>query len=166
VAIVGVSSPRLDPATLKETIMGAAGSLMEDNVAAWNAHDEAAWSGTFAQDATLSGPGGVRGTGSEMVSTFYHLWQDAFPDNEVRIVRIVDGGDSVVQEAVFEGTHTEALNAPGGSIPATGKRVSIPFALVNEVSEGRFTSFALYFDQMELLTQLGLAEAPAAAETT
>jgi hypothetical protein len=34
VAIVGVSSPRLDPASPEETIMGAAGSLMEDNVAA------------------------------------------------------------------------------------------------------------------------------------
>jgi predicted ester cyclase len=146
--------------------MGAAGELMEGNVAAWNAHDEAAWSGNFAQEATLSGPGGVRGTGGEMVSTFYHLWQDAFPDNRVRTVRIVDGGDSVVLEAVFEGTHTETLNAPGGSIPATGKQAAIPFALVTEVDEGRFTSFSLYFDQMELLTQLGLVEAPGAGGKT
>ena len=64
---------------------------------------------------------------------------------------------SVVLEGVFEGTHTAALNAPGGSIPATGKWVTIPFVWVLRVAGDRFTSFAVYFDQMELLTQLGLA---------
>ena len=57
---------------------------------------------------------------------------------------------------MFEGTHTEALNALGGSILATGKRVAVPLVSVLGVAGGRFTSFAVYFDQMELLTQLGL----------
>ena len=105
------------------------------------------------------GPGGVSGSGTEMARTFYHLWQDAFPDNQVRIVRIVDGDDVAVLEAVFEGTQTDALNAPAGSIPATGKRVAIPFVTLQDFANDRFTTFALYFDQMELLTQLGLTPA-------
>jgi hypothetical protein len=57
-----------------------------------------------------------------------------------------------VLEAVFEGTHTAALDAPGGSIPATGRRAAIPFVTVSGVADDRFTSLALYFDQIDLLT--------------
>jgi hypothetical protein len=60
----------------------------------------------------------------------------------------------VVLEAVFEGTHTAVLSVPGGSIPAIGQRVAVPFASVLKVSGDRFTSFALYFDQIELLTRM------------
>ncbi|MGH7488535.1 MAG: hypothetical protein ACREMY_23495 [bacterium] len=53
--------------------------------------------------------------------------------------------------------------APGGSIPATGRRVTIPLVSVLGVAGDRFTSIAVYFDQMEVLTQLGLAQAPTTA---
>jgi predicted ester cyclase len=140
-------------------IVGTARDLLEANVRTWNDHDEASWVDQFSSDATFRGPGGMSGSGTEMARTFYHIWQDGFPDNQVRIVRIVDGGDAAVLEAVFEGTQTNALNAPGGSIPATGKRVAIPFVTVQGFANDRFTTFALYFDQMELVTQLGLSQA-------
>ena len=143
--------------------MGTVRGLQEAHVKAWNDHDEASWVETFSPGATLNGPGGVQGSGTDMVKTFYHLWQDAFPDNQARTVRIVDSGDAATLEAVFEGTHTGTLNAPGGAIPATGKRVALPFVTVAAVADDRFTSFALYFDQMELLSQLGLVETPAAS---
>jgi hypothetical protein len=92
--------------------MGTVRSLMEDRIRAWNDHDEASWLDLFSQKATFSGPGEVRGSGTEMARTFYHIWQDAFPDNHLKILRIVDGVDPVVLEGVFEGTHTAALNAP------------------------------------------------------
>ncbi len=139
--------------------MGTARDLLEANVRAWNDHDEASWIDQFDPDATFSGPGGVGGSGTEMARTFYHIWQDAFPDNQVRAVRIVDGTDAAVLEAVFEGTQTDALNAPGGSIPATGKRVAIPFVTTYDFANDKFATFALYFDQMELLSQLGLTQA-------
>jgi predicted ester cyclase len=144
----------------KEMIMGNVRSLQEDQIRTWNDHDEASWVNLFSPEATFSGPGGVRGSGTEMAKTFYHIWQDAFPDNQLKTLQIVDGEDAVVLEGVFEGTHTEALNAPGGSILATGKRVAVPLVSVLGVAGDRFTSFAVYFDQMELLIQLGLAEAP------
>jgi predicted ester cyclase len=147
----------------KEAIMGSARTLEEENVRVWNDHDEASWVNHFRPDATFSAPGGVSGSGTEMARTFFHIWQDAFPDNQVKTARVVDGGDVVVLEAVFEGTHTAALDAPGGSIPATGRRAAIPFVTVSGVADDRFTSLALYFDQIDLLTQLGLAEAPASA---
>jgi ketosteroid isomerase-like protein len=134
--------------------------LMEQNLERWNAKDQAGWSALFAEDATLAGPGGMSGSGPEIVATFYRLWQEAFPDNQCRTVRIVDGGASGALEAVFEGTHTEALRAPSGELPATGRHVSVPFVNICAFSDSRYTDFVLYFDQVELLTQLGLINAP------
>jgi ketosteroid isomerase-like protein len=134
--------------------------LMEQNLERWNAKDQTGWSALFAEDATLTGPGGLSGSGPEIVATFYRLWQEAFPDNQCRTVRIVDGGASGALEAVFEGTHTETLRAPSGELPATGHHVRVPFVNICAFSEGRYTDFVLYFDQIELLTQLGLINAP------
>lgn len=133
--------------------------LMEQMTERWNAHDEQGWRGMFADDATVAGPGGLGGSGAEIVSTFYHLWQDSFPDNQVRVVRMVADGDQGVLEAVFEGTHTATLHAPGGDVEPTGRRVSVPFVNVCGFSGDRYRDFVLYFDQMELLAQLGLVGA-------
>ena len=97
-----------------------------------------------------------------MAKNFYHIWQDAFPDNHLKTLRIVDHEDAVVLEGFFEGIHTAAFNAPGGSIPATGHRVELPFVSVLGVSGDWFTSFAVYFDQLEVMAQLGLADRPKA----
>ena len=139
--------------------MGEARTLTEHYVKVWNDHDATGWLDSFGADAELVAPGGVSGSGAEMVNMFYALWQDAFPDNQVRVVTIVEEGDMSVLEAVFEGTHTGTLNAPGQSIPATGKRVSVPFVNVSKIDGGKLANFALYFDQAELLGQLGLMPA-------
>jgi len=143
--------------------MGSIRSPQENQIRTWDDHGEASWVDLFSPEAAFSGPGGVRGAGTEMARTFYHIWQDAFPDNQLNTLQIIDGEDAVVLEGEFEGTHTAALNAPGGSIPATRRRVTIPLVSVLGVAGDRFTSIAVYFDQMEVLTQLGLAPAPTTA---
>lgn len=145
--------------------MSTVRSLQEDQIRIWNDHDEASWVDLFSPDATFSGPGGVHGSGTAMARNFYHIWQDAFPDHQLKTLQIIDGEDAVVLEGVFEGTHTAELNAPAGSIPATGRRVTVPFVSVLGVAGARFTSIAVYFDQVELLTQLGLAHAPTTPAT-
>ena len=54
----------------KEMIMGNVRSLQEDQIRTWNDHDEASWVNLFSPEATFSGPGGVRGSGTEMAKTF------------------------------------------------------------------------------------------------
>lgn len=145
--------------------MGATRDLLDHSILAWNQHDRSAWAADFSNSAELSGPGGIKGSGPELVAMFYSTWQDAFPDNQIRAVTIAEDGPTCVLEAVFEGTHTAPLNAPGGGgpIPPTGKRVSIPYVIVDRVEGGKFTRLALYFDLADLMTQLGLMPAPAAA---
>ena len=137
--------------------MGQGRDLLDSNVKAWTERIFEEWAGNFSDDATLVGPGGVSGSGPEAKKMFWGIWQDAFPDNHLGKVRLAEDGDLCVLEAVFEGTHTAPLHAPSGEIPATGKRVSIPFVVTFTVAGGRFTRFRLYFDQMDLITQLGIA---------
>jgi predicted ester cyclase len=139
--------------------MGYAKDLVDSSTKAWNAHDFGEWSAAFTEDAQLTGPGGLSGRGRDTQQTFYSIWQDGFPDNQVSNIRIAEDGDTAVLEAVFEGTHTGVLRAPSGDIPRTGKAVSIPFVVTYTGADGRFTGFRLYFDQMDLITQLGLGGA-------
>jgi predicted ester cyclase len=142
--------------------MGGTRALLEQNIQHWNAHDSAAWVGDFSPEATLRGPGAA-GSGAETARMFYSIWQDAFPDNQVRVVNVFEDGATTILQAEFEGTHTATMNAPGQTIPATGRRVTLPFVTIDTFDGDKMTQFALYFDRAELLEQLGLLPAPAPA---
>jgi hypothetical protein len=51
-------------------------------------------------------------------------------------VVIGEDGDNGFLEAVFKGTHTGPLNAPSGTVPATGKAIEIPFVVMAKVEGG------------------------------
>jgi hypothetical protein len=75
-------------------------------------------------------------------------------------------GNEAIQEAVFTGTHTETLRLPGNQdIPSTGKSVAIPYTLGLTYRDGKWSSYRLVFDRVELMTQLGLMPAYADAGT-
>jgi predicted ester cyclase len=95
---------------------------------------------------------------------FWSLWQDAFPDCHSAINVAVAEGDDAIQESVFSGTHTQVFHTPdNGDIPPTGKSVAIPYTLGLTYRDGKWASFRLNFDQLELMTQLGLMPAAAGA---
>jgi len=55
------------------------------------------------------------------------------------------------------GTHTGPLRSPDGvEILPTGKRFDFPFVGIFHVEGGKIRSIRIYYDQLELLTQLGL----------
>jgi predicted ester cyclase len=110
----------------------------------------------------LSAPGGFSGRGLEFAATFWSVWQGAFPDNQVTLKTVVGEGSEGAEESVLNGTHTGVLPSPAGEVPPTGRHVSIPFAGLHTVRNDKWVSFHVYFDQVELLTQLGLMPAPAA----
>jgi predicted ester cyclase len=133
--------------------MGDAREAGERMPRLWNGHDISGWTDLFA-DAELSGPG-LKGSGAETARTFYSVWQDAFPDTQVRVRGLYEDGDTVIQEAIFEGTHTGTFNVPGRSpIEATNKKVSLPYTAIATVQNGKVQRFTLYFDRAELMSQL------------
>lgn len=143
--------------------MGETRSILEQNIKSWNAHDKSAWIRDISDDAQLVAPGGVTGKGRDLKDMFYSMWTDAFPDNQIRPTTIVVEGENAVLEATFEGTQTGTLKAPSGAIQPTRKHVKVPFTTVNKIKDGKIVSFHLLFDQVELMTQLGVMPVPARA---
>jgi heme-degrading monooxygenase HmoA/limonene-1,2-epoxide hydrolase len=132
-------------------------SLIERNIESWNARDMEAW--MAAMDLlrfTTQMPGGTQLNGREAAHTMWNTWQQAFPDNRIETIAIHADDRGGVHEFRAGGTHSGVLRGPAGEIPATGRRARVDMCGVYEFDEGKITSFRLYFDQAQLLGQLGL----------
>jgi hypothetical protein len=58
--------------------------------------------------------------------------------------------------AVIEGTYAGTNTGPLGPMPASGNKVSMPFAVVFGFdAAGMVTTYDVYYDQYTLLAQLG-----------
>jgi heme-degrading monooxygenase HmoA/predicted ester cyclase len=133
-------------------------SLIERNIELWNARDREGWMAVMdLHRLELQAPGGIRLTGREAADAIWSTWNEGFPDNRLEIFAIHADDRGGAHEGRFVGTHSGTLRGPAGEIAATGRTVDAPFTGVYEFEEGKITSFHLYFDQVELLTQLGLA---------
>jgi len=69
-----------------------------------------------------------------------------------------EAGDVVIAEGRFVGTFTGLPAGPDGDAQPTGARVELRFADVLGVENGVIVSYRTYYDQLALLTQLGLME--------
>jgi ketosteroid isomerase-like protein len=74
-----------------------------------------------------------------------------------------ESGDTAINEWSASGTHQGPLETPEGTIPATGKQITIRGCDVVTVRDGRITSHRAYFDQLSFMAQLGLLPEEAAA---
>jgi ketosteroid isomerase-like protein len=139
---------------------------VERSIEVWNAHDRNGWLQLGSDDIGLMAPGGFVAKGSAAWGQFYDIWQDGFPGCRAQARVIAEDGETGLLEAVFTGTHSGVLKPPSGpEIPPTQKQVSVDFVVVHRVAGGKFASFHLYFDQVQLLAQLGLMPAPAGTAT-
>jgi predicted ester cyclase len=143
--------------------MPSAREVMERAIAIWNARDESAWLKLFGPESELELPGDIRASGVEAGQLLYSLWQDAFPDNHLEPQRLIGEGDSVVLESIFVGTQSGPLNLPSSPIPATNKHARVRYVVVASSNADRFARLAFYYDQVDILVQLGLMPAPAPA---
>ena len=79
------------------------------------------------------------------------------------IVLFADG-EYVVEQARYVGTHTGPLRSPDGvEVPPAGKQFDFPFVGIFRIQAGEISSIRIYYNQIELFTQLGLM--PGAAST-
>src|SRR5690348_9336065 len=133
-------------------------SLIERDIELWNARDREGWlAGMDLHRLEIRAPGGLRLTGREAADTMWNMWNEAFPDGRQEIIAIHADDRGGVHEGRGIGTHTGTLRGPAGEIAATGRTAEMPFTGVYEFEEGKITSYHLYFDQAELLSQLGVA---------
>jgi ketosteroid isomerase-like protein len=119
-------------------------------------NDVAAVLKLYRDDAVLIAPEG-RFKGHDYIGAYYRSQFAAFSGLELTVRDTHDSGNVGVAEWVFAGTNTGPLELPGGeAVPPTGKRVTQRGADVAIVEGGLLREHRLYYDQLELLDQLGL----------
>ena len=132
-------------------------------VEAFNAHDEERIRQLNAENATIEAPGDMRVEGREPTTQYAMAWLRAFPDARLTVHNELVDGDWVVQQFTFEGTHEDTLSSPNGDIPATHNRLQGRAVQIFKVEGDSVTETHLYFDQVQIMTQLGLMPEPATA---
>lgn len=87
----------------------------------------------------------------------------AMPDMTYAMSRKLEDGGCAIDDGTVSGTNTGPLAMPdGSSLPPTGKKVRLRALDIVTVEGGLISKHDFYYDQFELLSQLGLMEAPTA----
>ena len=135
-------------------------AVIERGLKAFNAHDMEALARDSSPDIEATAPGDVKLKGPQAVKEYNQNFVNAFPDARIEAKNIFTQGNHVTVEGVFSGTHNGTLKTPTGDIPATGRKVKGEFIQVFEIDRGLVKRDNLIYDQVQLMTQLGLAPAP------
>jgi len=139
---------------------------MQDNlqtaltfIDSFNAHDMSGWAARLAPGYSGDYPG-VSGANTQMARAFNEAFLPAFPDLTFNVVRTLCQGDTVVIEWTAGGTQDGPLtSATGQVIPPTHRSGVIHGVLISDVKDGQIVRERTYWDQMELLAQIGLVPA-------
>ena len=110
----------------------------------------------FAEDLETIDPGMGTVHGHGPFREYIETLKRAVPDARAVIDDMYDAGDVVVVEGRFAGTFTGPLASPDGDIEPTGATVDLRFADVSRARDGKIVSYHTYYDQLGLLTQLGV----------
>jgi len=80
----------------------------------------------------------------------------SMPDQKVTTKMLIAERDKVAAYATYSGT----LTGPMGEFPATGKSVELNFITIFRIEEGRIAEIWVEWDNLAMLTQLGLFPPP------
>jgi predicted ester cyclase len=117
----------------------------------------------YAADAVVEAPDGPRIEGASAIADYHLSLKRAFPDASYEYRSGFEFGSTAVDEGWFVGTHTGVLSTPAGDVPPTGRRLRVRACDVLEVVDGVGVAHRLYYDQLEIMAQLGLTEPSAEA---
>ena len=136
--------------------------IAEGLIDAFSAGDWARFRAALASDVVYQETGtGRRVQGVDEYVALVQGWKQAFPDAAGTIRRTVASGDIVVQEVVWEGTHNGDLETPGGTLPASGRRIEVEASMWYAFAEGdTLREVRHHLDVMTMLQQLGDLSAP------
>ena len=92
---------------------------------------------------------------------YHQRFVTAFPDIRFEVLGVVSEGDHVLVQWTASGTHAERLaTVTGETIPPTRRRATVSGAMVAEARDGKLVRGWFYWDQLALLSQLGITEQP------
>jgi steroid delta-isomerase-like uncharacterized protein len=132
--------------------------MMNDYVAAWNAHDMERVLSFCTDDIVYEDvPIEKAWRGKKEAKDFVSSTFTNFPDFKIEVKASFGAGDGGAGEWVMSGTFANS-SIPG--VPATGKSFSIPGASVIEFREGKINRESMYWNMAAFLQQVGLMPPP------
>jgi len=156
----GDSKPTRELYEIAASTQQEARAVVERTINAINAHDLEAAARDSAPDSVLTAPGDMTVKGPQAIKEFNKNWITAFPDAKIETQTVFAQGNQVAIKAQFVGTHDSILKTPMGDVPATHRKLRGDFVELFEVDRGLIKKALLMFDQVQLMTQLGMAPAP------
>lgn len=146
--------------------MGQARELMDKATDAFVAKDFDTLRTLYAPDVVATTPDAGTLHGFDALLDWNRPLAEAFPDMQYESSVKHEAGDCAIDQGEVVGTHTGTFRLPdGSSIPPTGKQVRMRSADMATVRDGKIVRHDFYFDQLDMLMQLGLMEAPATSQT-
>ena len=139
--------------------MGEARAITDRIMDAYIAGDRDALVRLYATDAVAETPDAPRIEGGTAIADYLMSIKRAFPDVCRESTTRYESCDTAIDEGFFVGTHTEALiTAEGLDVPPTGRSLRLRECNIVTVEDGVAVSHRQYFDQLDLMSQLGLME--------
>ncbi len=113
----------------------------------------------FSDDVVTVAPGAAEPlAGRHAFREFARAFVTGFPDAKLEVSNVVvETDDTIVVEGTFSGTHDGPLVSPGGEIAPTGQLIDVPFVDIFVARGDEIAEHRIYYDQLALLAQLGLA---------
>ena len=117
----------------------------------------------IAPDCRFERPGVELPPGPDAFLGWLGAIMAAMPDHRHRLERWIEEGSRVAYKVTGTGTFTAPMSTPQGEVPPTDRSLTLRAAGISEVRNGKLVYDAFYFDQVSMLTQLGLLPATAPA---
>jgi carboxymethylenebutenolidase len=101
------------------------------------------------------------GVGKEQLREFYskHFIPQMPPDTKLTPLSRTIGDDQIVDEMIFQFTHTIKMDWMLPGIEPTGHRVEVPLVAIVKLRGDKLEHEHIYWDQASVLVQLGLLDA-------
>lgn len=131
--------------------------LAAAGVAAWNDRRLDDYFACFAPDVSFHGPGVTVVSGVDALRAHYVTALTAFPDLAITTEQVVVDLDasSIASRQIEVGTHTGDLVTPQGTLPPTGRSMSMSGAIFARFDgDGLIVEMFEYFDRLAMTEQL------------
>ncbi len=132
-------------------------AIVREHMESENVHDFDTTIGTFSHPRYEIVPTGDVYDGEAAVRSYYAQTRRAFPDQRNELVSLRHAEDAVIVEFDLLGTHLGPLR----SLPPTGRSFRARMTAFFIFEGERIVCERVYFDQLTLMRQLGVAHDPA-----
>ncbi|WP_169945315.1 ester cyclase [Microbispora sp. H11081] len=144
--------------------MSTAYDVRDELFRVFNDHDLSQLGLYYSASAIWVGPEGMA-EGLEQIVTVYEQQLLAFPDARLTPWYKATCSDPAVTEWMLTGTHLGPFLLPCGRyLEGSRRRIAVRGCCVVRVEDGKVITHQVYYDQMELCSQLGLPRVAAMAD--